>query len=309
MRRVCLFPLVLALLILAAGCSASIPESAATETKSTEEAFSATPSSAEEPAPDPSALPGPIDPQDRELNLLLVGNSFTYYNGLHAPNGILKRMLDSMGYSVKITSVTKGGYYLHQMLDENDPYGKQVLEKLRSETRYDIVIIQDQSANPLLHPGDYYASCRRFDDLVRENGGKLYLYETWGYQKGHAKLKMFGLDSLQMEGKLRAAAFAIGEELGVPVIYAGAAFSRVNSDAPFVNLYADDLKHPSRAGSILVAYTICGSVFGEDPLAVPYTGGLDPDVAAALRAAASAVVKEGAPVDEADRTSSVGVTE
>ena len=64
-----------------------------------------------------------------------------------------------------------------------------------------------------------------------------------------------------MEAKLRAAYAAIGEELDVPVIHAGAAFTLSTKEYPRVDLYHTDLKHPSVAGSTLIAYTIFGTVF------------------------------------------------
>ena len=63
-------------------------------------------------------------PKDEKLNVLLIGNSFTYYNDMNAPNGILKNVIASAGYNVTVSSVYHGSYYLHQFLDETDSLGK-----------------------------------------------------------------------------------------------------------------------------------------------------------------------------------------
>lgn len=299
-----------------AGCGTTVtpdPGTSAEQTEKQEPTGTAEPTTT--PGTEPAATTeeiteGPTDmeyPKDKKLNVLLIGNSFSYYNDMNAPNGILKKIIASAGYNVNVTAVYKGGYYLRQFLDENDDYGKQVLTKLKSSAKYDIVVIQEQSANPIANPGDFYNSCREFKKLTDANGGRLYLYATWGYKTGHSSLKTYGASSADMEAKLRASYAAIGEELGVTVINAGAAFTLSSSQNPRIDLYHTDLKHPSEAGSYLIAYTIYGTVFGEDPAELTYNGTLTEETAAALRAAASKIVKEGAPVDEKYKTSSLGV--
>ena len=44
-------------------------------------------------------------PKDRQLNVLLIGNSFSYYNDMNQPNGILKKIVESAGYKVRVTAV------------------------------------------------------------------------------------------------------------------------------------------------------------------------------------------------------------
>lgn len=244
----------------------------------------------------------------KEYRILLIGNSFTYYNDMNQPNGILYQIATAAGYKVTVDSVYKGGYYLHQHLDENDEYGQQVLLRLRSGVKYDAVVIQDQSNVPISDPADFYDSCREFKTLVEAAGAQLYLYETWGYKDGQSTLTGYGRDTLDMEMKLRAASAAIADELDIPVIYVGAAFSKSYSEHPEIELYHADLKHPGVMGSYLIAWTIFGTVFGVDPATLDYNGLLPQKYAASLRATASYIIKNGAPVDAAYATSSLGVT-
>lgn len=248
-----------------------------------------------------------LDPS-QEYRILLIGNSFTYYNDMNQPNGILYKIAANAGYKVTVDSVYKGGYYLHQYLDETDEYGKQVLLRLRSGHKYDAVVIQDQSNVPISNPADFYDSCREFKSLVEATGAQLYLYETWGYKDGQSGLTKYGRDTLDMEMKLRAASAAIAAELDIPVIYVGAAFSKSYTEHPEIELYHTDLKHPGVMGSYLIAWTIFGTVFGVDPATLDYNGLLPQKYADPLRATASEVIKNGAPVDDAYVTTSVGVT-
>lgn len=253
--------------------------------------------------------PEPLVARDtsKTYRVLLIGNSFTYYNDMNKPNGIFYKIATNAGYNVTVDSVYKGGYYLHQYLDENDEYGKQVLQRLTTGIRYDIVVLQDQSAVPISNPADFYDACRRFKTLIDANGAEMWLYETWGYKAGQKNLSSFGRDTFDMEMKLRAAYTAIGEELGVPVAYVGAAFSRMYADHPEIEIYHSDLKHPGAMGSYLIAWTLFGTIFGVDPATLEFGGILPKSYADPLRAAASEIVRNGAPVPESYRKSSAGV--
>ena len=249
------------------------------------------------------------EPRDtsRGYRVLFIGNSFTYYNDMNKPNGIFYQIAKNAGYNVTVDSVYKGGYYLHQFLNEKDEYGAQALNLL-STVKYDIVILQDQSASPISNPGNFYDSCRRFKELIDKNGAEMWIYETWGYKDGYKGLPPYGKDTFDMEMKLRAGCAAIGKELGVPVAYAGAAFSQSYKDHPEIELYYTDIKHPGVMGSYLVAWTLFGTIFGVDPATLTYDGTVNAEYAKILREVASDIIKNGAPVDAAYALSSEGVT-
>ena len=243
-----------------------------------------------------------------KLRVLFIGNSFTFFNDLNQPNGLFAKMAKNAGYEgVRVSSVYRGGYYLHQFLDRSDNYGKQVLDLLESDRKYDIVVIQEQSNNAIANPGDFYDSCREFKKLVDRNGGELWLYSTWGYKSGRPELPRFGSSTEDMEMKLRAAYTAIAEELDVGIVYAGAAITRAAAQNPSIDVYDADLLHPSPAGSYLIGCTLFGTIFGVDPLTLTYNGPLDEADAAALRAIASSIVNEGVSVDNSYFKPSAGI--
>lgn len=245
--------------------------------------------------------------KSKTYNILMIGNSFSYYNDMNAPRGIFYNVLNEAGYKVNITPIYQGGHYLHEFLSEGDAKGKQVLQLL-AKKKYDIVIIQEQSSNAIANPTDYYDCVREFKKLTDANGAELYLYATWGYKAGKSNLSKYGKDTLDMEMKLRAAFHAIADELDIGVANVGAAFSEIYPENKTPNLYNDDLYHPSAAGSTLAAYTLAGTIFGVDPMTLTSNGAVSDADASILRTAASKIVLEGAPVAEGYKQSSVGVT-
>ena len=60
---------------------------------------------------------------------------------------------------------------------------------------------------------------------------------------------------------------------------------RLRSD-PGVELYADDKRHPSLAGTYLAACTVYAALYRKSPVGSSYTAGLDPKLAGSLQAAA-----------------------
>ena len=234
----------------------------------------------------------PLRDKETELNILFIGNSFTFYNEM--PTKFFKNICGSAGYKVKIEAITNGGHYLAEFADTSDEYGKKV-DKALKNNKYDVVILQEQSGCPIANPKKFYGGVRDLAKKVKDNGAELYLYETWGYKKGYSKLSSHGGSTKIMEMKLRAAYTAIAEEVGAEVILAGVAMLDIHTQGK-IEVYRDDLFHPSAQGSALVAYTIFGKIFMEDARNVKYNCGMSAENAAAMKEAAYKAVFGDNPV-------------
>lgn len=255
-----------------------------------------------------AAVASSLTPKDisTHYRVLLIGNSFSFYNDLNKRTGIFFQIARKAGYNVTVDCVYKGAYTLKKFLDPNDEYGRQVYANLAAN-HYDIVVIQEQSNAPISNAGEFYDSCREFKKLIDDHGAELWLYATWGYKDGHADLGKYGRNTVDMEMKLRASTAAIAEELGIKVANVGAAFSKVYTEDPKLELYDTDKKHPGINGSYLAGYTLVGSIFGIDPATLTYNGDVSASYADILRAAASDIVLNGAPVSDGYAVSSVGI--
>ena len=228
------------------------------------------------------------------LNILFIGNSFTFYNEM--PEKYFASICKEGGYKVNVTSITNGGHYLYEYADENDTYGAKVKSALENN-KYDIVILQEQSRGAITNNERFNNAVRELAAMVKANGAELYLYSTWGYKAGYSKLSSCGGTTAAMEMKLRAAYTAIAEEVGAKVVYAGVAMLDIYKNTS-INVYQSDMFHPSASGSLLVAYTFYATLFGEDPRALTYTAGLSASNVAKLRKAAFEAAFYAHPVTE-----------
>lgn len=276
--------------------------SADTSSAPTEGTTATTPTHTEALTPNPDAR----DP-GQPLNILFIGNSYTYYNDM--PTALFRPIAQAAGYEVKVTALTEGGHHLWEFASEQDAQGAALRALLKSTwMKYDIVVLQEQSNTPISNPARFYTGVRDLYELIKAHNAnaEMVLYATWGYQTGHENLTKYGKTTQEMEMKLRAAYTAIGEELNIPVAYAGAGMTYALEHSS-VGLYNADRTHPSLAGSAIAAWTIFSTVFRVHPDTVDYAGDITPSVMASVKEAVSYVYENGAPVDAAYQTSSVGV--
>ncbi|MBQ1206108.1 MAG: SGNH/GDSL hydrolase family protein, partial [Clostridia bacterium] len=236
---------------------------------------------------------------------LFIGNSYTYYNDM--PTKIFEPIANSVGVKVKVDSITKGGWWLWNHANSDDEMGK-IVDGAFKKTKYDYVILQDQSTLPIDDPGCFYDGVRNICEKVRANGATPILYCTWGRKTGSETLANRGLTHESMTWKLAAGYTAIAKELNVDVAYVGLSFTDVYTNYPtLTNLYADDLTHPSYSGSYLAALTIFTEITNIDPEEITYNGSLTGNIVSVLKQAAKKAVFETVDIPDEYKVNSEGI--
>lgn len=193
------------------------------------------------------------------MKLLFVGNSYTYYNDLPA---LLERLICENGGEVQVASVTKGGWKLHRYLDLQDE-NAQKLGRAMENAPYDVVILQEQSLNPLLNYDQFADGVKRVAERV--GAKRTVLYQTWGRKEGHAALEEHGWTRKEMTEGLADAYQKAAAAIGAEVSPVGTRFWEIGQGMPTLDLYDADRTHPSYAGSCLAAVTLYESLFGKKP--------------------------------------------
>ncbi len=224
---------------------------------------------------------------------IFIGNSFFYFN-----NGInfqVSRLLAAAepAYKYRSTMVTISGsgldwhdidsYFRPRAIGNYsfDAQNNVIFNDLKK--LFDVAIIMDCSQCPI-HPKlgsvfDEYS--RKNTASIRKHGAEPVLFMSWAYA-----------DAPEMTAQLAERYTRAGNELNALVIPAGLAFARSISQRPSLNLYIEDKRHPTLAGTYLAAATVYASLFGKSPEGLSWRGGLDGESAAFLQRIAWETVRD-----------------
>lgn len=195
------------------------------------------------------------------MNILFVGNSYTYVNDLEL---LVQNLCRENGMDVNAYRVTRGGRKLISNMDPEDETTKKLEAALR-ERHYDVCIIQEQSLLPITDYTTFLAGVTHVMRMAKLQTDKFLLYATWARKEGSPDLETYGWTPESMTGLLLEAYEKAGEALDVPVSPVGASFWKVISRHPELELHHADKTHPSYLGSCLAALTHYHTLFGKFP--------------------------------------------
>ena len=193
----------------------------------------------------------------KPINVLFVGNSYTYYNQM--PETAVLEEARGAGYEVDVTAVTRGGYRLCQFADPEDEEGKRLRETVKGK-HYDFAVIQEQSYTPITNEEQFLSGAR--DVMALIDADKFIFYATWGRNDGCELLSELGLTSDEMTERLSAAYNKAARLYGATVAEVGKAFVAYASFNDKNELYRSDNSHPSAIGSAVAAREIFKMMVG-----------------------------------------------
>lgn len=193
------------------------------------------------------------------MNILFIGNSYTFY---HDMPKLLEALALENGMEVRVDSVTKGGRRLYENLAAEDEKHLRI-EVLVSENSYDVLFLQEQSFFALVDYEKFEYGVSRLIDAVKAK--RNILYATWGRKSGSDVLKKHGWTSQEMTFGLDAAYRKAANACGAEVSPVGMCFYRIAERYPALELYDADLSHPSYLGSCVAALAHYRAIFGELP--------------------------------------------
>jgi hypothetical protein len=205
------------------------------------------------------------------MNVLFIGNSFTSRNDLP---GLVARLAEAAGDHLDHQLISRGGASLRMHLNKGDALA------LMSRTRFDYVVLQEQSTLPIKSAKRMHESVREFDKAIKESGAKTGLYMTWA--RAH---------SPQNQTAITDAYTIIARELDATLIPAGLAWQRFLAKHDRPVLHDRDQSHPTLAGSYLSACVAFAALFNRSLKGLSVTvPGLTLEEQALLQDAASSVM-------------------
>ncbi len=185
------------------------------------------------------------DSDPTPFRTLMVGNSFTFWNGgLWFP---LQDMLGSRLVGNRVWPSVQGGASLATHV------ARQRLSRQLVEGEFDLVILQGDIPE---------SSVKAFEEnaasliaRVRKSGAEPLLFMTWDYDR---------LDWLSLQ-EIIAAHHRVVDAHQLSLAPVGDAYLRVRKLRPDLDLYDSDREHPSLLGSYLALVILYATITNSDP--------------------------------------------
>jgi hypothetical protein len=187
------------------------------------------------------------------LRVYFVGNSLTFYNNMPA---MVQALAREAGETKQLDwqMFASSSFTLQNHWNNGAP-----LQGIRTGN-YDYVILQEQSTGPLDDNADFVIYATKFDVEIKATGAKTILYETWA-------LKSAPLQDTQ--NQLNRAYTTLGSQLGAKVSPVGQAWRLARMRVPQIVIFNSDGKHPTPAGSYLIACVHYCVLYGSSPIGLP----------------------------------------
>ena len=194
------------------------------------------------------------------MKILFIGNSYTYF---HTMPKTVESIARAEGLDWTVDAITKGGWYLSRFADPENEMHAPLQEKLNMA--WDAVFLQDNSCGPLTDREGFITGAQKICLMMKELPTRLFMYVTWSRMDGCPMLEELGLTRPEMTAQLHAAYTEAAEKIGAQLSDVGGAFAFAHEYCPEVDLYHQDLSHPSAAGSYLAALIHFASLAGRLP--------------------------------------------
>ena len=216
--------------------------------------------------------------------VLFIGNSFTYYNNsLHTHVGNMLRSVNLYQTGkTRLRALTLSG---SRLIEHKAAIKSLVTNSLKP---WDLVIMHGHSSSFMTEKKskNYQKNVIKITKYLIKNDIQPALLMTWAYKNKQDMLKNLSLGYTQLAKKTKSI-----------VVPAGLAFDIVNKNYKDINLYSPDIlsfkggepiyrkdiKHPSVAGTYLVACIVYTIVTGNSPQNLPYYASLEVKTAKLLQ--------------------------
>jgi uncharacterized protein DUF4886 len=229
---------------------------------------------------------GPVSQGDLELarsdraglRVLFVGNSFTFRNSM--PALVHELAAGDAGAAIFAVQYTAPRWTLEKASQDDG------LEALLEEVSWDVVVLQEKSwflsLSAEQRRKETYPFARGLQREIAVAGARTMLFMTWGYKDGDRwNWRGDNYDAMQL--RLAEGYGELARELSAELAPVGLAWREALRRDPGIDLWAEDGKHPSLAGSYLAACVFYAILSGRDPAGSDFTAELPPTEARFLQ--------------------------
>lgn len=173
--------------------------------------------------------------EGKQLNILFIGNSHTYYNDMPF---LVCQCAEEAGFDCRVAMLAHGGWHLAQHAEEQEVrfnilYG-----------RYDYVILQEH-AHPFAPEKEFLTAVTKLCQWIREAGSRPVLYESWARH-----------DEPEKQANMNEIYRFAAKETTALIAPVGEKWWDYMQSHPDLEMYAEDGAHASAAGSAFAARQI-----------------------------------------------------
>lgn len=187
-------------------------------------------------------------------NILIIGNSYTFFNNGLAYHLKNLAMNEASLQVERVKEVAKGGYTLENHW--NDTATVNTIKR----GGWDVIILQEQSLRPVNDKAKMLLYAHKFDSLIKSaSDAKLYFFMTWAY-KSYPDMIYPLSESYKEAAKNSKSA----------LIPAGLEWDKLSKSKDSINLYFSDGQHPNSNGTFFTASIFYKILFNQNPCLNPY---------------------------------------
>lgn len=254
----------------------------------------------------------------KEINVLFIGNSLTYYNDMPQ---MLQEMVNETESNINIEQITYPGFSLYAHLDnviidsskDNIQTRKKSdqeiteTEKKIKEKDWDVIILQTGGVTiliPEIRKEKVDPAIKQIKDLTNKNS-KFILFNTWTTQIDYPKEYCYRAvlvykyakpgeevcspeinDNEEYFSLLQSGYEELSESNEMILTNHSQIFKKVKEKYPEIELLEDTM-HPSKIGAFLSACIFYNIISSKEAKGLEYNANLDPETAKLLKRAAS----------------------
>jgi hypothetical protein len=218
----------------------------------------------------------PLPAGDKEeIQVLFIGNSFTYYHDLPKMLADLARAGGQR--RVRYERETPGGCSLEKHWKDG-----KALAKIQSR-KWDYVVLQDHSQAALQKRDAMFEYGKKLDDEIKKQGARTILYMTFANQNAAT------------QPAIARAYQELSQDLKSQLAPVGLAWDKAFKADKKLVLHEKDQKHPNATGTYLAACVFYATIYGKSPEGLPGPiGGLTDEQARPLQTIAWKTVQASA---------------
>lgn len=176
--------------------------------------------------------------QKDTLNILFVGNSYTYYENMPQ---IVSLISDNLDIKLITRKSTVGGARLRDhWLGKKGLKTKEIIKA----GNFDAIVLQEYSLGAVKEPDSLFKYTNLWCDFIKKHNAKPVLYLTWAREK-----------SPEQQEIINGVFTEVSKRNDVEIVPVGFAWEMAKKMNPAMALYKADGSHPDRLGAFLTACT------------------------------------------------------